>query len=389
MGRLGEQVEGLDGRERVAAIGEGAYVPGQGRGIAGEVDEAPRRQLAEEIGAPGRQPAAGWVENGDVGTRLGQGGALEGFREPRGHDIHVGELGDPQVVPEIPGGDRIGLDSRHAVESARQAQGEEAGAGEELESVASTAGGVPDRLGQRVVQEPVRLEEDAGGDVETIVADAETVALVGESGSGKTTLLRMFNRLEEPTAGAALVGNRDVREQDPIELRRHTGYVLQEGGLLPHWTVGRNVELVPELLGWSTDTRRRRADELLDTVGLDPALYRDRFPRALSGGQRQRVAFARALAADPGVILLDEPFGALDAITRLELQEEFLRLKTSFAKTMLIVTHDLAEAFRLADRVAVMKDGRIHQLGPGEDLLARPATDYVRSLLDHVQRSLT
>jgi osmoprotectant transport system ATP-binding protein len=217
--------------------------------------------------------------------------------------------------------------------------------------------------------------------VDLHVARGETVILVGESGSGKSTLLRMFNRLEEPTAGTILAGGDPIRSIDPITLRRRTGYVQQEGGLLPHWTVGRNVELVPGLLGWDTQRRRQRVNELLDLVGLTPAEYKSRYPRHLSGGQRQRVAFARALAADPEVILLDEPFGALDALTRLEMQREFLRLKRALGKTMLMVTHDLPEAFRLADRIGVMRGGRLLQVAPPDQLRHEPADDHVRELL--------
>lgn len=213
------------------------------------------------------------------------------------------------------------------------------------------------------------------------LASGETVALIGESGCGKTTLLRMFNRLEEPTQGTILIEGRPAADHDPIELRRRTGYVQQEGGLLPHWTVQRNIELVPELLGWDAARRRARSSELLSLVGLTPDKFLGRYPRQLSGGQRQRVAFARALAADPAVVLLDEPFGALDALTRLELQREFLRLKRRLAKTILLVTHDLREAFRLGDRIAVMKDGRLLQAATPEELRSDPADEYVRSLL--------
>jgi osmoprotectant transport system ATP-binding protein len=209
----------------------------------------------------------------------------------------------------------------------------------------------------------------------------ETVVLVGESGCGKTTLLRMFNRLEEPTEGRISIEGRPAGDLDPIELRRHTGYVQQEGGLLPHWTVRRNVELVPELLGWSARRRKSISSELLALVGLPPDRFGWRYPRQLSGGQRQRVAFARALAADPPVVLLDEPFGALDALTRVELQREFLRLKRKLAKTILLVTHDLREAFRLGDRIAVMREGRLLQVAAPDELRREPADEYVRSLL--------
>jgi osmoprotectant transport system ATP-binding protein len=222
-------------------------------------------------------------------------------------------------------------------------------------------------------------------EVDLTLHRGETVALVGESGSGKTTLLRMFNRLEEPTEGEIRVEGRPARKLRPIDLRRSTGYLQQEGGLLPHWSVGRNVQLVPQLLAWPVTRRLSRADELLELVGLAPEQYRDRYPRELSGGQRQRVAFARALAADPQVILLDEPFGALDALTRLELQREFLSLKQRLGKSMLLVTHDLVEAFRLADRIAVMKQGRIRQLAEPSLLRHRPADSYVRALMEQLR----
>jgi osmoprotectant transport system ATP-binding protein len=213
------------------------------------------------------------------------------------------------------------------------------------------------------------------------VADGETLALVGESGSGKTTLLRLFNRLVEPSAGEARVGGQPVAALDPIALRRRIGYVPQDGGLLPHWRVGRNVELVPRLLGWDRRRRGERTREMLELVGLDPAAHAGRYPIELSGGQRQRVAFARALAADPPVVLLDEPFGALDALTRLELHRQFLELKRRLGKTTVLVTHDLGEAFRLADRIGVMRGGSLLQLGRPGELLSAPANDYVRELL--------
>jgi osmoprotectant transport system ATP-binding protein len=213
------------------------------------------------------------------------------------------------------------------------------------------------------------------------VAAGETLALVGESGSGKTTLLRMFNRLVDPTSGEARVGGRPVSQLDPIMLRRGIGYVPQDGGLLPHWRVGRNVELVPRLLGWDKRRRAERQREMLLLVGLDPERHAGRYPAELSGGQRQRVAFARALAADPPVVLLDEPFGALDALTRLELHGQFLELKRRLGKTTVLVTHDLGEAFRLADRIGVMRGGALLQLGRPAELLEAPADDYVRELL--------
>lgn len=213
------------------------------------------------------------------------------------------------------------------------------------------------------------------------VAPGECVALVGESGSGKTTLLRLFNRTVEPTAGRVEVGGRNVAGADPVALRRRIGFVQQEGGLLPHWTVARNVELVPELLGWPAARRRARSAELLALVGLEPGRFGSRHPHQLSGGQRQRVAIARALAAEPAVVLLDEPFGALDALTRRELHGEFARWRATLRPTLLLVTHDLDEAFRLADRVGVMRGGRLLQVAPPAALAAKPAHPYVASLL--------
>lgn len=220
-------------------------------------------------------------------------------------------------------------------------------------------------------------------DVSVGVEAGETLALVGESGSGKSTLLRLFNRLEEPTQGLVLIEDRPATEHEPVSLRRRIGYVQQDGGLLPHWRVEDNVGLVPRLLGWDPERRRTRTQELLAWVGLAPADYLRRFPAELSGGQRQRVAFARALAAEPRVVLLDEPFGALDALTRHELQDEFLRLKSRLHPTMVLVTHDLAEAFRLADRIAVLRAGRLIQVAAPHELVAHPADAYVTALLTH------
>ena len=215
------------------------------------------------------------------------------------------------------------------------------------------------------------------------VREGECVALVGASGSGKTTLLRCFNGLVTPDAGRITIGARDVASMDIIELRRRIGYVPQDGGLLPHWRVGRNVELVLRLRG-ETEQATERGDAALRLVGLDSGLFRDRWPSELSGGQRQRVAIARALAALPTLLLLDEPFGALDAITRAELQESFAALRASSVAggvTCVLVTHDLHEAFLLADRVAVLRAGRLEQVGLPFELLQTPATDYVRDLL--------
>jgi len=212
------------------------------------------------------------------------------------------------------------------------------------------------------------------------VADGECVALVGESGSGKTTLLRCFNRLVDPDSGAISVDNADVRRVNEVELRRHIGYVMQEGGLMPHWTVRRNVELVPWLVG--IPNADALVTEAMALVGFTDASFSGRYPRQLSGGQRQRVALARALAARPTVLLLDEPFGALDAITRAELQEMFMGVRKQRPVTCLLVTHDLFEAQRLADRIAVMRAGAIEHLGEPRDVIASPATAYVARLVE-------
>jgi osmoprotectant transport system ATP-binding protein len=217
--------------------------------------------------------------------------------------------------------------------------------------------------------------------VSLTVQPGETVALVGESGSGKTTLLRTFNRMIDPSSGTVRIEGKPVADLDPIALRRRTGYVPQDAGLIPHWRIDRNVELVPRLLGWDRDRRRQRTREMLELVGLSAA-QAGRYPAELSGGQRQRVAFARALAADPPLILLDEPFGALDALTRLELHRQFLELKSHLGKSAVLVTHDLNEAFRLADRIGVMKGGHLLQLGTPQELAEQPADPYVSALLE-------
>lgn len=212
------------------------------------------------------------------------------------------------------------------------------------------------------------------------VARGSCSALVGESGSGKTTLLRTFNGMVRPDTGRVSVGGRAVRAVDLVGLRRSVGYVQQEGGLLPHWTIERNAALVPSLNG--RDDARARARAALDLVGLEASEYGSRWPRELSGGQRQRAALARALADEPEVLLLDEPFGALDAITRVDVQRTFADLRERLGLTVLLVTHDMREAFLLADEVAVMRAGQIEQVGPSEALVRTPATGYVRDLLD-------
>lgn len=215
------------------------------------------------------------------------------------------------------------------------------------------------------------------------VKHAECVVLVGESGSGKTTLLRCFNRLVDPDDGRVLVDGTAASELDPIELRRRIGYVPQDGGLLPHWRVQRNVELVPWLRGVAN--AGELAARVLELVSLNPDVYGPRWPRELSGGQRQRVAVARALAAGPDLILLDEPFGALDAITRSDLQAAFHRIRRELGVTAVLVTHDLHEAFLMGDRIAVMRQGRVEQVASPTKLREEPATEYVRQLLRRAQ----
>lgn len=223
-------------------------------------------------------------------------------------------------------------------------------------------------------------------DVSLRVERGETVVLLGASGCGKTTLLKIFNRLIEPTGGRVEIGGRDAASMDVLELRRGIGYVFQDIGLFPHMSVAENVGIVSRLLGTGATERRARALELLGTVGLEPSVYADRLPRELSGGQQQRVGIARALAADPELLLMDEPFGALDAVTRDQLQEELLRLQRGMGKTVVFVTHDIFEAVRLGDRIAVMREGAIEQVGTAGELIGRPATAFVGDLFGHAQR---
>jgi len=217
-------------------------------------------------------------------------------------------------------------------------------------------------------------------DVSLDIRDGETLVLLGSSGCGKTTLLKLINRLLDLTSGTIEVDGKDIARQDPVALRRSIGYVFQEIGLFPHMTVEENVAVVPRLIGWPSQKRRERAHELLRIVGLDPDTYAGRFPEELSGGQQQRVGVARALAADPAYLLMDEPFGALDALTRDTLQHELLTLKQRLNKTIVFVTHDIFEALTLGDRIAVLHGGHLQQIGTKEEILQNPATDFVREL---------
>ena len=207
-------------------------------------------------------------------------------------------------------------------------------------------------------------------DLNLEVLRGETLVLLGRSGSGKTTTMKLINRLLDPTTGEVRVEGRSTLEWDPIRLRRRIGYVIQEVGLFPHWNIEENIGVVPRLEGWDDEKIKGRARELLSLVGLDADRFASRFPRELSGGQRQRIGVARALAADPPIILLDEPFGALDPITRRDLQREFCGLQERLNKTMVFVTHDVREAFVLANRVCLLKDGRVVLLAPPAELLS-------------------
>jgi osmoprotectant transport system ATP-binding protein len=223
------------------------------------------------------------------------------------------------------------------------------------------------------------------------VTEGNTCMLVGTSGSGKTTLLRMVNRLIEPTSGKILIDGKNVLQENPIQLRRRIGYVIQQVGLFPHMTIAENIRVTAEIAGgWTKERLNARVDKLLELVGLSPGEYRKRFPRQLSGGQQQRVGLARALATDPTILLMDEPFGALDAITRFRMQDELLRIQRDVQKTILFVSHDIEEAFKLGNQIAVLSEGKLVQLGSPVDLLMRPANDFVRKLVgaDNTLRQL-
>jgi osmoprotectant transport system ATP-binding protein len=219
-------------------------------------------------------------------------------------------------------------------------------------------------------------------DLSLDVADGEIVVLLGPSGCGKTTTLRLINRLIEPTEGRIFLNGEDVTRADPDQLRRRIGYVIQQIGLFPHMTIEANVGLIPRALGWDKKRIQARVDELLDLVGLEPAAYRRRYPKELSGGQQQRVGVARALAADPPAMLMDEPFGALDPITRERLQDAFLELQAQIGKTIVLVTHDLTEALKLGDRIAMLgQHAKLVQYDTPATILAEPADEFVASFV--------
>lgn len=218
-------------------------------------------------------------------------------------------------------------------------------------------------------------------DLSLIVPEGTTTALIGPSGCGKTTTMRMINRLIDPTEGKIIVNGEDITRVDPVKLRRHIGYVIQQVGLFPHMTIAQNIAAVPKLLGWTEAKIKSRTEELLHLVGLDPSEMLKRYPRQLSGGQRQRIGVARALAADPPVLLMDEPFGAIDPIARTRLQDEFRQILQRVRKTVVLVTHDLDEAIRLGDRIAIMKSGKIIQYDTPDTVLSHPADAFVENFV--------
>ncbi len=222
---------------------------------------------------------------------------------------------------------------------------------------------------------------DAVANVTLQVEEGELVTILGTSGCGKTTLLKMVNRLYEPDQGAILFYGQPIRSMDPVKLRQRIGYVIQQVGLFPHMTVAENIATVPKILGWEKERIRERIHELLELMELDPSVFAERYPRQLSGGQQQRVGLARALAADPPLMLLDEPFGAIDAITRRNLQDELLRIHQRYGKTFLFVTHDIYEAFRLATRVLIMDKGTVQQFDTPGSIRRAPANAFVEQLV--------
>lgn len=218
-------------------------------------------------------------------------------------------------------------------------------------------------------------------DINLTCEDGEITVLIGPSGCGKTTTMKLINRLINPTEGSISIDGRDISNINPVELRREIGYVIQHIGLFPHMTIARNVGVVPHLLKWEKAQIDNRVDELLELVGLDPKVYRERYPSELSGGQQQRIGVIRALAVEPGIILMDEPFSALDPISREQLQEELIRLQKDIQKSIVFVTHDMDEALKIADKIVLMRDGEIVQHGSPEEILRRPANDFVKNFI--------
>ncbi len=230
---------------------------------------------------------------------------------------------------------------------------------------------------------------NAVSNVSLKINEGEFITILGTSGSGKTTLMKMVNRLYDITKGEILFFGENIQSLSPVEYRRKIGYVVQAGGLFPHMTVAENIAVVPNILKWKQEDISKRIDELLEVVGLDKKIYRDRYPRQLSGGQQQRIGIARAMATNPNVMLMDEPFGAIDAITRSNLQEELLRIQKKFKKTILFVTHDIQEAFKLGDKVIIMHEGKLQQFDTPNNIMLHPANEFVSKLVsseDVVQR---
>ncbi|MDK2799855.1 MAG: osmoprotectant transport system ATP-binding protein [Clostridiales bacterium] len=218
-------------------------------------------------------------------------------------------------------------------------------------------------------------------DLNLHIKEGQLVVLIGPSGCGKTTTLKMINRIIEPTSGSIYIDGEDITKVNPVMLRRKIGYVIQQIGLFPNMTIAQNVEIIPKLLGWPADKRRKRTEELLHMVDMSPEQYADRYPSELSGGQQQRIGVLRALAAEPPLVLMDEPFGALDPITRESLQDEVKRLQKKLKKTIVFVTHDMDEALKIADVIVLMKDGKIVQAASPEELLSNPANDFVAQFI--------
>lgn len=225
-------------------------------------------------------------------------------------------------------------------------------------------------------------------DISFTVPEGKTLIIIGTSGCGKTTTLKTINRLIEPSSGKIIINGKDIRDENPHDLRKHIGYVIQNVGLFPHYTVEQNISVVPNLLRWDKKEISLRVKSLMELVGLDSNEFLKRYPHELSGGQKQRVGIARALAADPPIVLLDEPFGGLDPITRRQLREEFITLESLVHKTMIFVTHDVIEAFELGDEICLMNKGKIEQIGTQKDLFFNPASQFVKDFIEHERKKL-